>query len=42
MAARRPRTHEEFLEIGGVGTTKLERYGTAFLAVLAEQSRAGP
>ena len=38
MAARRPRTHEEFLEIGGVGTTKLERYGTAFLAVLDEHA----
>jgi ATP-dependent DNA helicase RecQ len=31
MAARRPQTREELLEVSGVGPAKLERYGTAFL-----------
>jgi ATP-dependent DNA helicase RecQ len=31
MAARKPRTPDEFLQISGVGTVKLERYGTPFL-----------
>jgi ATP-dependent DNA helicase RecQ len=35
MAASRPRSHAELLSISGVGTTKLERYGDVFLAVLA-------
>jgi ATP-dependent DNA helicase RecQ len=35
MAARRPTSHAELLTISGVGTTKLERYGDVFLAVLA-------
>ncbi|HEY5388651.1 MAG TPA: DNA helicase RecQ [Thermoleophilia bacterium] len=35
MAARKPQTPAEMLEIGGVGQTKLERYGEAFLAVIA-------
>jgi ATP-dependent DNA helicase RecQ len=32
MAARRPRTHLEFLEVHGVGQRKLVQYGEAFLA----------
>lgn len=35
MFARRPRTLEEFGNISGVGTRKLEKYGAAFLAVFA-------
>jgi ATP-dependent DNA helicase RecQ len=35
MAARRPSSHAELLTISGVGTTKLERYGDVFLAVIA-------
>ncbi|UCF67809.1 MAG: HRDC domain-containing protein, partial [Acidobacteriota bacterium] len=36
MASRRPRSLEELATIGGVGQTKLERYGKAFLDVLDE------
>ena len=42
MAARRPGTTAELLEVNGVGQTKLERYGDAFLAVIAEQASGGP
>ncbi len=35
MAARRPQTPEEFLTLGGVGETKLARYGEEFLRALA-------
>ena len=35
MAARAPRTPEEFLEVSGVGQVKARRYGEAFLAVIA-------
>jgi ATP-dependent DNA helicase RecQ len=35
MAARKPRTRGDLLEVGGVGQTKLERYGDAFLEVIA-------
>jgi ATP-dependent DNA helicase RecQ len=34
MAARRPKTPDEFLSVGGVGETKLARYGEEFLRVL--------
>ena len=34
MARRRPTSEAELLVVGGVGLTKLERYGDAFLAVL--------
>ena len=34
MAERRPQTLEEFAQIAGVGDTKLDRYGEAFLAVI--------
>jgi ATP-dependent DNA helicase RecQ len=36
MAARRPRTAEEFLQVSGVGRVKAERYGERFLACIAE------
>ena len=36
MAARRPATYAELLEVGGVGQAKLERYGDAFLDLIAE------
>jgi ATP-dependent DNA helicase RecQ len=35
MLKRRPKDLAEFATISGVGTHKLERYGKAFLAVLA-------
>jgi len=34
MAARKPGTKAELLQVAGVGRTKLERYGEAFLALL--------
>ena len=41
MVRLRPRTAAELLELHGVGEAKLERYGTAFLGVLAEYRAAG-
>ena len=35
MAAKLPRTLEEFLEVSGVGAVKAQRYGEEFLAVIA-------
>ncbi|MEE4161029.1 MAG: RQC domain-containing protein, partial [Woeseiaceae bacterium] len=35
MAEHRPRTEDELLSINGVGESKLERYGKAFLEVIA-------
>jgi ATP-dependent DNA helicase RecQ len=35
MAARRPGTSDDLLRVGGVGQTKLERYGDAFLEAIA-------
>ncbi len=40
MAERRPGTLDELADVSGVGTTKLERYGDAFLEVLAAASEA--
>ena len=34
MAAERPQTSDEFLNISGVGQTKLERYGAEFMDVI--------
>ncbi len=34
MAARRPQSHEEFLEVHGVGQKKLAEYGDVFLAAI--------
>jgi len=43
MAARKPSTHAELLEVGGVGQTKLERYGDAFIdAIGAADSTEAP
>lgn len=36
LAARRPASPEEMLEISGIGPAKLERYGAAFLRALAD------
>ncbi|MFO6425458.1 DNA helicase RecQ [Motilimonas sp. KMU-193] len=36
MAELKPRTEREFLDISGVGYTKLEKYGSAFLTAIAE------
>ena len=36
MADLKPRTEREFLEVSGVGYTKLEKYGSPFLAAIAE------
>ena len=41
MAARRPTTCAELLDVNGVGQTKLERYGDAFLAAIAERASGG-
>jgi ATP-dependent DNA helicase RecQ len=38
MAARRPATYADLLEVSGVGKAKLERYGDAFLALIAERA----
>ena len=35
MATVKPKTREEFLEVSGVGQTKLERYGEVFLEAIA-------
>ena len=35
MCAKRPRTHEEFLGVSGVGAKKAELYADAFLAEIA-------
>ena len=34
MAAKLPRTMEEFLEVSGVGIVKAQRYGAEFLKLL--------
>jgi len=31
MVSRKPKTREEMLEVSGVGPSKLERFGDAFL-----------
>jgi ATP-dependent DNA helicase RecQ len=36
LAARRPASPDEMLEISGIGPAKLERYGAAFLRALAD------
>jgi ATP-dependent DNA helicase RecQ len=39
MAQERPRTLDEMARIGGVGAKKLERYGNAFLEVIAGEAQ---
>jgi ATP-dependent DNA helicase RecQ len=41
MVRQRPRTREAFLRVSGVGETKADRYGEAFLAVIAETAGSG-
>ena len=41
MCAKRPATEDAFLDVSGVGATKLARYGEAFLAELAAYESAG-
>jgi ATP-dependent DNA helicase RecQ len=41
MAARKPRTYAELLDVNGVGQSKLERYGDAFLVAIAEADHRG-
>ncbi len=36
LCRRRPTTPEAFLEVNGVGAVKLERFGVAFLAAIAD------
>ena len=36
MAARRPHTDDEFLDVNGVGTSKLEKYGARFMQAIAD------
>jgi ATP-dependent DNA helicase RecQ len=38
MVMARPVTTEAMLDLGGVGRSKLEKYGSAFLGALAEAS----
>lgn len=39
MAARRPHTMEEFLNVSGVGNTKAAKYGEIFLGVIADYEK---
>jgi ATP-dependent DNA helicase RecQ len=41
MAAAAPRSEEELLGVPGVGAAKLERYGSAFLALIREFASGG-
>ncbi|MCY3814790.1 MAG: HRDC domain-containing protein, partial [Gammaproteobacteria bacterium] len=41
LVRTRPRSREAMLELHGVGQSKLERYGSAFLEVIATQADAG-
>ena len=38
MSRAKPRNEDEFLAVNGVGKVKLERYGEAFLEVIAEEA----
>ena len=40
MCVKLPRTPDEFLDVSGVGQTKLARYGDDFLAEIAEYAAA--
>jgi ATP-dependent DNA helicase RecQ len=42
MASNLPGTHQEFLDITGVGENKLKKYGDAFLAEIAEHTAGKP
>ena len=36
MAAKQPKTMEQFLNVSGVGAVKAERYGNAFLEAISQ------
>jgi ATP-dependent DNA helicase RecQ len=36
VASRRPRSHQELLDVSGVGEMKLQRFGEAILGIVAE------
>jgi ATP-dependent DNA helicase RecQ len=38
LAAARPASRMEMADVPGIGETKLDRYGPAFLAVIAEHA----
>ena len=40
MCSRKPQTEDEFLEVNGVGTSKLEKYGEAFLRAIHDFKEA--
>ncbi len=40
LVASRPRTTDELLAVNGIGPVKVEKYGAAFLALLAEHATA--
>lgn len=40
MCSRKPTSEEEFLEVNGVGTSKLEKYGEAFLTAIRDFPKA--
>lgn len=42
MCVKKPRTDSEFLDVSGVGAVKLERYGAAFMDVIAEYLSESP
>lgn len=39
MAMKRPRTHEQLLQVYGIGQQKAERFGSSFLKAIAEWER---
>ncbi len=41
MCEKKPKTHEEFLEVNGVGETKLKQYGDAFLGCILHWMESG-
>ena len=40
LVGERPRTTDELLAVNGIGPVKVEKYGAAFLALLAEHATA--
>jgi ATP-dependent DNA helicase RecQ len=42
LAERRPRSIADLAGVPGMGKTKIERYGAAFLAILSASAEAGP
>ena len=42
MAAKLPRTEQEFLDVKGVGTQKFDRFGAVFLEVISHYLQAHP